>query len=50
MRHEMNRIESKSHNKGYYRINKISFSSYNDKIYLLGDGYSRLSHFHKSTR
>ena len=33
IRHEMNRIQSKCHNIGSYRINKISLSSYDDKKY-----------------
>ena len=45
----MNRIQSKNHNIESYRINKVSLSSYDDKKYILTDGYSRLSHFHKST-
>ena len=49
MRHEMNRIQSKDHNIGSCRNNKISLSSYDDKKYILKDGYSRLSHIHKST-
>ena len=31
MRHEMNRIQSKDHNIGQYRINKVSLSSYDDR-------------------
>ena len=50
MRHEMNRIPSKDHDIGSYRINKISLPSYNDKKYIVEDGYNRLSYFHKSTR
>ena len=42
----MNRIQSKNHNIGSHRINKISLSY---KQYILKDEYSRLSHFHKST-
>ena len=49
MRNEMNRIQSKDYNKGAYRINKISLSSYDDGKYILKDGYSRLSNFHKFT-
>ena len=49
MRHELNRIQSKAHNIGLYQINNF-LSSYNDKKYILKDGYSRLSNFHKSTR
>ena len=48
MRHEMNRIQSKNHTIKSYRINKFPLSSYNDKKYILKDGYSRLSSFHKS--
>ena len=34
-RHEMNRIQSKDHNVGLYRVNKISLSFYDSKnIYL----------------
>ena len=50
MRQEMNRIQSKDHNLGSYRINKISLSSYDDKKHILKDGYSRSRQFHKSTR
>ena len=50
MRHEVNRIQSKNHNVGSSRINEISLSSYDDKKYILEDGYSRLSHFHKSNK
>ena len=42
MNHEMNRIQSKNHNKGNCRINKVSLSCYNDKKYILQDGYSIL--------
>ena len=31
MRHKMNRIQSKNHTIGLYRINKISLSSYDEK-------------------
>ena len=38
MKHEMNRIQSKNHSIGLYRINKISLSSHDDKnIYLKMD-------------
>ena len=39
MRHEMNRNQTKDHNMGSYRINEIYFSSYDDKKYILEDGY-----------
>ena len=48
MRYDMNGIQSKDHNIGLYTVNKINLSSYNDKWCILEDGYSRLSHFHKS--
>ena len=35
MRHEINRIQSKDHNIGSYRINKLYFSSFKDKKYVL---------------
>ena len=47
MRHKMNRNQSKIHNIGSYIINKIYFSFYDDKKYILKDGYSRLSPIHK---
>ena len=49
MRHEMKRIQSKDQKVGLYII-KISLSCYGNKKYILEDGYSRLSHFHKPTR
>ena len=48
--HELNRTQSKNHNIGSYRINKISMSPYSDKKDIIKDGYSRLSRFNKSTR
>ena len=50
MRQEMNKIQSKDQNIGSYKINKVSLSPYNDKRYILKDGYSSLSHLDKSTR
>ena len=41
----MNRIQSKDHNIGSYRTNKVS---HDDKKYIRKGGYSRLSYFHKS--
>ena len=34
LRHSMNRIQSKDHRIGTYKINKISLSCFNDKIYI----------------
>ena len=50
MRHETNRIQSKVHNPGSSRINKTYLSPNGDKKYILKDGHSRLSHFHKSSQ
>ena len=47
-KNKINRIQSKDHNIGSYKINNF-FSSYDDKKYILKGGYSRLLHFHKST-
>lgn len=49
MIHKLNRIESKDHKARLFRINKICFSFYNDKKFILKDEYSRLSHVHKFT-
>ena len=46
----MNRKQSKDLIIGLYRINQICFSSHDYKKYMLKNEYSRLSHFHKSTR
>ena len=52
MAHEKNKIQSKNRNIKTYRINSISLSCYDATInkYILENGYSRLSHFYKSTR
>ena len=39
LRHLMNRIQSKDHKRGTYEINKISFSCFDDKIYIQSNGY-----------
>ena len=40
----MNRIQSKDGNIGSYRINKAFLCSYDDKKYILKNGYSRITH------
>ena len=35
VRHSLNRIQSKAHLIGTYEINKISLSSFDDKIYII---------------
>ena len=38
IRHKIKRIQSKKHKLGTYEINKISFSCFDDKRYVLDDG------------
>ena len=49
IRHKMNRIQTKKHKLGTYKINKISFSCFGDKRYVLDDGIYTLSYFHKTS-
>ena len=49
VKHEMNRIQSKDYNIETNRISEVSLSCYDDKQYILKDGYHRLSNFYKST-
>ena len=42
-RHLMNRIQSKNHRVGTYEIRKISLSCFDDKIYILSNGYDGLA-------
>ena len=42
LRHLLNRIQSKNHKVGTYEINKISLSCFDDKIYILNNGYDAL--------
>ena len=37
--HSMSRIQSKNHRIGTYEINKISLSWFDDKIYIINNGY-----------
>ena len=43
LRHLMNRIQSKNHKIKTYEINKISLSCFDDKIYILNNGYDGLA-------
>ena len=43
LEHSMNRIQSKNHRIGTYKINKISLSWFNDKIYILDNGIDVLA-------
>ena len=39
----INRIQSKDHKMGTYKINKISFSCFDNKIYIQNNGYDGLA-------
>ena len=43
IRHSTNRIQSKEHRTGTYEINKISFSCFDNKIYIQNNGYHGLA-------
>ena len=43
LRHSMNIIQSKDHRIGTYKINKISLSWFDDKIYMQNNGYDGLA-------
>ena len=45
-RHEMNMIRSKEHQLSTVRINKVSLSAFDDKVYILDDGISTLAYGH----
>ena len=40
LRHSINRIQSKNHKTGTYEIDKISLSCFDDKTYILNNGFS----------
>ena len=42
-RHSKNRIQSKDHKIRTYKINKISLSSFDDKIYIKNNGCDGLA-------
>ena len=41
--HSVNRVQSKDHRIGNYKINKISLSCFHDKIYIQNNGYEGLA-------
>ena len=43
LRHSINLIQSKDHRIGIYEIKKISFSCFEDKIYIQNNGYDGLA-------
>ena len=46
----MKRIQAKKHKIGAYEIDKISFSGFDDKRYVLDDGVNTLAYFHKDCK
>ena len=49
IKHKMKRIQSKKHKLGAYEINKISFSCFHDKSYVLDDEIHTLAYFYKDS-
>ena len=49
IRPKMQRIQSKKHKLGTYKIDKISLSCFDNKRYALDDGIYTLSYFHKNS-
>ena len=47
IRHKMKRIQAKKHKIGAYEIDKISLSCFDDKRFVLDDGFYTLAYFHK---
>ena len=45
--HKMKRMQSKKHKIGTYEINKISFSCFDDKRFVLEGGIHTFAYFHK---
>ena len=43
LRHSMNRIQSKDHKIGTYKIHKISLSYFDHKIYIQSNGFEELA-------
>ena len=46
----MRRIQSKNHKIVTYKVNKISWSCFDDKRFVLYDGIHTLVYFHKDLR
>ena len=47
LRHKMRRIQGKKHKIRTYKINKISFSCFDDKIFVIDDGIHTLAYYHE---
>ena len=50
VRHNMKRIQSRSHRTGTYDVFEISLSCFNDKRYILNDVINTVAYFLKDTR
>ena len=48
--HKMRKIQGKKHKMGTYKINKISLSVFDDKIFVSNDGIHTLAYFHKDVK
>ena len=46
----MKRIQSKLHKIGIYDVCKITLFCFNDKRYILDDGFNSLAYIHKDIR
>ena len=46
---KVKRIQGKKHKLGTYEIDKISWSCFNNKIYVLDDGIHTLAYFYKDS-
>ena len=46
----MRRIQGKKHKIGTYEINKISWSIFDEKIFVLNDGIHTFAYFHKDLK
>ena len=46
MYHKMKTIRSQNHNLGSYGINKVSLSCFDDKRYILDNGYESYAYGH----
>ena len=43
IRHSVNRIQSKDHKIGTYKVNKVLLSCFDDKLYIQNNGYDELA-------
>ena len=50
IRYSMKRIQSKLHRIGTYNVFKISLPCFDDKKYVLDDGFNSLAYFHKDIK